>query len=56
MTAHAAKGLEFPVTIIASLHQGTRRGSAAVSFTPEHGLGMKWRDSGRKRAPAPMMR
>jgi ATP-dependent exoDNAse (exonuclease V) beta subunit len=49
MTAHAAKGLEFPVTIIASLHQGTRRGSASVSFTPEHGLGMKWRDSSKKR-------
>jgi ATP-dependent exoDNAse (exonuclease V) beta subunit len=44
MTAHAAKGLEFPVTIVAALHQGTRRGAASVSFTPEHGLGMKWRN------------
>jgi ATP-dependent exoDNAse (exonuclease V) beta subunit len=52
MTAHAAKGLEFPVTILASLHQGTRRGSASVSFTPEYGLGMKWRDRSKER-PGP---
>jgi ATP-dependent exoDNAse (exonuclease V) beta subunit len=45
MTAHAAKGLEFPVTIVAAMQMGTRRGSAAVSFTPEHGLGIKWRDA-----------
>ena len=49
MTAHAAKGLEFPVTIIAAMHQGTRQGSASVTFTPEHGLGIKWRDPLRKR-------
>ena len=48
MTAHAAKGLEFPVTIIAALHQGTRRGVASVSFTPEHGLGIRWRDASKK--------
>lgn len=46
MTAHAAKGLEFRVTIVAALHQGTRKGIASVSFTPEHGLGVKWRDPG----------
>ena len=49
MTAHAAKGLEFPVVIIAAVHQGTRRGSGSVSFTPEHGLGIKWRDEAKKR-------
>ena len=49
MTAHAAKGLEFPVTIIAAMHQGTRQGSASVTFTPEQGLGIKWRDPLRKR-------
>ena len=45
MTAHAAKGLEFPVTIIAGMEKGTRQSSAAVSFTPEYGLGMKWKDA-----------
>ncbi len=44
MTAHAAKGLEFKVTVIASMQQGTRKASAAISFTPEHGLGIKWKD------------
>ena len=44
MTAHAAKGLEFPCTIIAAMDKGTRRESGPVTFTPEHGLGLKWRD------------
>ncbi len=44
MTAHAAKGLEFPVTIIAGMEKGTRRESRPITFTPEHGLGMKWRN------------
>jgi len=44
MTAHAAKGLEFPVTIIAAMDKGTQRSSAAITFTPEHGLGIKWKD------------
>ena len=42
MTAHAAKGLEFPVTIIAAMEKGTQRDSAAVTFTPQTGLGIKW--------------
>jgi ATP-dependent helicase/nuclease subunit A len=44
MTAHAAKGLEFPVTIIAAMDKGTQRNSAAVTFTPTFGLGLTWRD------------
>jgi len=43
MTAHAAKGLEFPVTIIAGMDRGTRRDTAAVAFTPEFGLGIRWK-------------
>ena len=44
MTAHAAKGLEFPVTIIAGMEKGTQRSSAAITFTAEFGLGIKWKD------------
>jgi ATP-dependent exoDNAse (exonuclease V) beta subunit len=43
MTAHAAKGLEFPVTIIAAMDKGTQRNSAPITFTPDFGLGIKWR-------------
>ena len=43
MTSHAAKGLEFPVTIIAAVDKGAQRGPGPVSFTPVFGLGIKWR-------------
>jgi ATP-dependent exoDNAse (exonuclease V) beta subunit len=49
MTAHAAKGLEFPVVIVAAMEKGTQRDSAPVSFTPECGLGLKWKDPGSKK-------
>jgi ATP-dependent exoDNAse (exonuclease V) beta subunit len=48
MTAHAAKGLEFRVAIIAAMQKGTQRESAPVTFTPEHGLGIKWKDPSSK--------
>lgn len=48
MTAHAAKGLEFPITIIAAMDKGTQRNSAPVTFTPTFGLGVKWRAAGDK--------
>ncbi|HVW10916.1 MAG TPA: UvrD-helicase domain-containing protein [Bryobacteraceae bacterium] len=48
MTAHAAKGLEFPITIVAGMERGSRRDSRSVSFTEEHGLGVKWRNPGKK--------
>jgi ATP-dependent helicase/nuclease subunit A len=44
MTAHAAKGLEFAVTIIAAMNKETQRSSASIAFTAEHGLGIKWKD------------
>lgn len=48
MTAHSAKGLEFPVTIIAAMDKGTRSGVAPVTFTPDSGLGLTWKDPGGK--------
>ncbi len=48
MTAHSAKGLEFPVTIIAAMDKGTQRNAASVTFTPEFGLGLTWKDSAGK--------
>ncbi|MGA2715729.1 MAG: UvrD-helicase domain-containing protein [Bryobacteraceae bacterium] len=48
MTAHSAKGLEFPITIIAAMDKGTQRNSAPVTFTPTFGLGLKWKDPGGK--------
>lgn len=44
MTQHAAKGLEFGVVAIVAMDRGTRYESSPVSFTPEHGLGFKWRN------------
>jgi len=50
MTAHSAKGLEFPVTIVAAMDKGTQRNSAPVTFTPTFGLGIAWNDpAGKKR-------
>ncbi len=49
MTAHSAKGLEFPVTIIAAMDKGTQRNSAPVTFTPTFGLGLTWKDASTKK-------
>ena len=48
MTVHAAKGLEFNVTIVASMDKGPRNESSPVTFTPEHGIGVKWRNPAAK--------
>jgi ATP-dependent exoDNAse (exonuclease V) beta subunit len=48
MTAHAAKGLEFPVTIVAGMEKGSRRDSRPITFTEEFGLGVKWRNPAKK--------
>ena len=44
MTIHAAKGLEFPVVILPVLQSGPRAGSSAAGFSPEYGVGAKWKD------------
>ncbi len=44
MTVHAAKGLEFPVVILADVGRGVSSGnSGAIAFDPEHGVATKLR-------------
>lgn len=42
MTVHAAKGLEFPVVFLASLHKGVDPSAPSLGFAPGIGLGARW--------------
>ncbi|HCC59292.1 MAG TPA: hypothetical protein DEQ47_18920 [Solibacterales bacterium] len=44
LTAHASKGLEFPVVILPALDAGMEQRGAPLTFHPEHGLGASWND------------
>lgn len=44
MTLHKAKGLEFPVVFLPYLHKGRSTGFPIISWSHEHGLGIKWRN------------
>jgi ATP-dependent helicase/nuclease subunit A len=44
MTVHAAKGLEFPVVIVAAMHKGIDSDTGVVAFSPRIGLGARWRN------------
>lgn len=44
LTAHSAKGLEFPVVFLAALHKGVRRDLPAIAFAPSSGLAVRWFD------------
>ena len=52
MTAHSAKGLEFPIVFVAAMHKGTDTTTPPFSFTPEHGLGASWRGGEKGRPDA----
>jgi ATP-dependent exoDNAse (exonuclease V) beta subunit len=46
LTMHGAKGLEFPVVFCAQLGRGTRPDSPAFTYSPNAGLGARWRPPG----------
>ena len=43
-TMHSAKGLEFPVVILPALGVGASSENSSISFLPDLGLGVKWRN------------
>jgi len=43
MTVHSAKGLEFPIVFLASLHKGIDSDVPVVAFSRTFGLGARWR-------------
>jgi ATP-dependent exoDNAse (exonuclease V) beta subunit len=44
MTVHSAKGLEFPVVIVAALHKGVDSNPSVLAFSRQYGLGARWRN------------
>lgn len=46
LTMHGAKGLEFPVVFCAQLGRGTRPDSPVFTYSPDAGLGGRWRPPG----------
>jgi ATP-dependent helicase/nuclease subunit A len=48
MTVHSAKGLEFPIVFVAALHKGIESNPPVVAFSPQIGLGARWRMPGTR--------
>jgi len=44
LTVHSAKGLEFPVVFVGALQKGVATGPPVVAFSPQFGLGARWRN------------
>lgn len=43
LTVHSAKGLEFPIVVVAAMNRGTGGFEQPVCWSARNGLGMKWK-------------
>ncbi|WP_321476258.1 UvrD-helicase domain-containing protein [uncultured Paludibaculum sp.] len=56
MSIHSAKGLEFPVVVVAAMQKGTPNFSEPLAWTPQTGLGLRWRlPDGKTTEPDPAL-
>ncbi|MGJ5815593.1 UvrD-helicase domain-containing protein [Paludibaculum fermentans] len=56
MSIHSAKGLEFPVVVLAAMQKGTQNFSEPLAWTPQAGLGLRWRmTDGKSSEPDPAL-
>ncbi|MBN9662411.1 MAG: UvrD-helicase domain-containing protein [Acidobacteria bacterium] len=56
MSIHSAKGLEFPVVVLAAMQKGTQNFSEPLAWTPQAGLGLRWRmPDGKSTEPDPAL-
>lgn len=56
LSIHSAKGLEFPVVVLAAMHRGTPNFQPPIAWTQRSGLGLRWRQpDGRTNEPDPAL-